>query len=79
MNEHDLAATMPLDNLNMSGLCVVESNPQFDKLDDPVSAGMLPPSSSIRLEVRIFSTPSKISPYYQPSHKFKTFTRFRKP
>jgi hypothetical protein len=56
MNEHDLAATTPLDNLNMSGLFVVESNPQFDKLDDPVSAGMLPPLSSIRFEVRIFST-----------------------
>jgi hypothetical protein len=49
--------TTPLDNPNMPGF----GNPQFGKLDGPFSAGMLPLSSSNRIEVRISSTQSKIS------------------
>ena len=55
--------TTPL--LDISGF-VVGPNPQFDKLDDHFSTGMLPLSISIRFEVRIPSTQSKI-PNEQPA------------
>ena len=55
--------TTPL--LDISGF-VVGPNPQFDKLDDHFSTGMLSLSSSIRFEVGIFNTRSKI-PNEQPA------------